>query len=213
MPKDGKYDRQTAKFIATLIQNFPKIPSEEMQRLIDDPETIQENLERAFCLVDAHNFPVFRTIQIGTHSCVKSLRQDIEKSGQRISCNEILDRIKLASTPVTLNLVRLSVNDLGFEKGATTRNIYARARKLDLGLCPAEAGPQLRLQYKDQPEDETLFIAMKPIIKLDNKRFVVFCLQRYNSNFLSEKTSQLVEGLGGPDFFWGAHYEWVFVSN
>ncbi len=44
----------------------------------------------------------------------------------------------------TVNLIRLTVEDLGFEGGATTEQIYAKAAELGLELCPAEAGPALR---------------------------------------------------------------------
>ncbi len=43
------------------------------------------------------------------------------------------------------------------------REIYARAQQLGFGLAAAEIGPQLRLQYLDQPVGEFLIIGMAPI--------------------------------------------------
>lgn len=62
-----------------------------------------------------------------------------------------------------IDLVKLTVRDLGFPKGATTDEIYEKAKELGLELCPAETGPYLRLQYKDQPMNEYLRIGMKQI--------------------------------------------------
>lgn len=79
-----------------------------------------------------------------------------------------------------LNTVRLRVADLGFPRGALTREIIGseqdtdlfghpapftggRGKQLDLDLCPPEAGPELRLQYDDQPLGERVYIAMRPI--------------------------------------------------
>ncbi len=59
-----------------------------------------------------------------------------------------------------IDLVRLTVKDLGFPDGATTQEIYDKAEKLGLELCPAEVGPHLRLQY---PGKEWMLIAMKQI--------------------------------------------------
>src|SRR5262249_10820050 len=41
--------------------------------------------------------------------------------------------------------------------------IYARARQIGFGLVAAEVGPQLRLQYFDQPMGEFLIVGMQPI--------------------------------------------------
>jgi len=62
-----------------------------------------------------------------------------------------------------LNLVRISVKDLGFPNGAKTDEIYTKAKKLGLELCPAEVGPQLRLQQLDQPNGDWFYIGMKQI--------------------------------------------------
>lgn len=69
--------------------------------------------------------------------------------------------------PEQIELVRLKVRDLGFKNDATTEEIYRRAEKLGLEVCPAEVGPNLRLQYMDQPTGEYFWIAMKQITDRD----------------------------------------------
>jgi hypothetical protein len=64
----------------------------------------------------------------------------------------------------TIDLVKLQVKDLEISaEFPTTTQIYARAKELGLELCPAWVGPQLRVDYEDQPIDEWLFVAMEPI--------------------------------------------------
>lgn len=60
-------------------------------------------------------------------------------------------------------LVRLTVADLGFKSGATTDQIYERARILGLELCPADTGPNYRLKYRSQPLNEWIYMGMKQI--------------------------------------------------
>ena len=63
-----------------------------------------------------------------------------------------------------INLVRLTVKDLFSDsQNHTTQEIYQRAQELGLELCPAEVGPNYRLQYQDQPMNEWLYIGMKQI--------------------------------------------------
>ncbi|MBU3934801.1 hypothetical protein KKC00_02470 [Patescibacteria group bacterium] len=61
------------------------------------------------------------------------------------------------------DLVRLKVGDLRLEGNPTTEQIYTKIQEFGLELCPAEVGPQYRLQYADQPADEYLYIGMKQI--------------------------------------------------
>ena len=67
---------------------------------------------------------------------------------------------RVVAKETDVDLIVMSVTDLGFPEGASLKDIYAKARALGLYLCPVEVGPQLRLQYHDQPQDEPLFIAM-----------------------------------------------------
>jgi len=63
----------------------------------------------------------------------------------------------------TIDLVRLSVADLGFPNGATTGQICNRAVELGLELCPAEVAPYQRLQDLNQPLGERYHIVTKSI--------------------------------------------------
>ena len=89
-------------------------------------------------------------------------------------------RRRAAGLPYTVGTVVLAVRDLGYPEGATTREIIGtdedtdehgdpasfscgQGAQLGLDLCPADLGPHLRLQYRDQPLGERLHIAMKPI--------------------------------------------------
>ncbi|TAK96392.1 hypothetical protein EPO05_01940 [Patescibacteria group bacterium] len=55
------------------------------------------------------------------------------------------DFVTLAK-PERLNLVRLTVEDLGFEDATMAQEIYQKAQEFGLDLCPTEVGPQLPLQ-------------------------------------------------------------------
>jgi hypothetical protein len=81
--------------------------------------------------------------------------------------SEIIGRpaFALSRTKSKLDLVVLSVFELGFKEGASIKDIYARAELLGFALCPPEVGPLLRLQYLDQPQRELLHIAMQPIAR------------------------------------------------
>lgn len=73
---------------------------------------------------------------------------------------DIQSKTKFSRESQTYELVRFTVEQLGFPGGATTDEIYKKAEELGLELCPAEVGPHLRLQY---PGKEWMLIAMKQI--------------------------------------------------
>jgi hypothetical protein len=110
--------------------------------------------------------PVWKTIALGAPGGMEALRAAL---GERCRVGglaaEMLDRAAAAGRPGDpADLVVLSVAELGFAGGASRAAIYQRARALGLRLCPAEVGPQLRLQYPEQPRGEFLHVAMEPVV-------------------------------------------------
>lgn len=65
-----------------------------------------------------------------------------------------------------VDLVNLSLGELGFSEEVSLEEVNRRAQKLGLRLCPSWVGLILRLQYNDQPQKESLFIGMLPVDKL-----------------------------------------------
>ena len=91
----------------------------------------------------------------------KMERQNIKIGGYTKSMFDNRD-FTTAKKSEHADLVRLKVRDLNLDN-PTTENIFKKAQELGLELCPAEVGPQYRLQYIDQPMNEWLYIAMKQI--------------------------------------------------
>ena len=112
-------------------------------------------------------FPIWKTIKLGTYKDVKSLREGLEKNGFRngdwSADVGTKPAFTLATEEATINLVNVSVGELGFTKATPLRDICTRAIVLGLKSCPAEVGPQLRLQYPDQPLGQWVHVAMEAI--------------------------------------------------
>lgn len=73
---------------------------------------------------------------------------------------DILEKTEFSQESQKYELVRFTFGQLGFPNGATTDEIYQKAKELEMELCPAEVGPHLRLQYNGK---EWMLIAMKQI--------------------------------------------------
>jgi hypothetical protein len=110
---------------------------------------------------------------------------------------------KTSKSTEELDLVRLTVGDLGFTNGATTDQIYSKAEEFGLGLCPAEVGPHLRLEYDDQPSGDWMYIAMKQIADRDGYPGV-FLLYRNGAEL------ELYARHAEPSYRWNADRQFVF---
>jgi hypothetical protein len=116
--------------------------------------------------------------------------------------NDILGNVVVIPSEVELDLAIVTVADLGFEEGATREDIYRVAEDLGLQVLPPDVGPQLRLQYAEQPRGEWLLIGMKPITTTVGP--VIFFIGNDDDGcWLSTRC-------GRPDSFWLPDRRWVF---
>ncbi|UWU72378.1 hypothetical protein [Bradyrhizobium sp. NC92] len=116
----------------------------------------------------ARDVATWKTITIGTFANSLTLRNDLASKGCSVGgqAAEILARpaFTVSSQKTNVELVHLSPAQLGFTFDTVTlANVYARAQQVGLKLAAAEVGPQLRIQYFDQPVGEFLIIGMEPI--------------------------------------------------
>lgn len=118
-------------------------------------------------ITSAQTTPVWKTIVVGTADTL-GLRNALSaaRCGVGDLAEQILWRPAFSFSPARMDvdLVKLSAADLGFRgRTASLGKIYAQAQQLGFQLASAEIGPQLRLQYFDQPIGEFLHIGMEPI--------------------------------------------------
>jgi hypothetical protein len=116
----------------------------------------------------ASDVRIWKTITLGTYKGVVAYRDALDSARIKIgdSADEILGRpaFPYTRTKTGVELAVLSAADLGVESDESSlTDVYKRARQAGLELCPAEVGPQLRLDYRNQPLGDALNIAMEPI--------------------------------------------------
>jgi len=119
-----------------------------------------------------------------------------------------------------VKIVILTVADLGFPEAATTTEIIGtdydtdeheisapftggRGQQLGLELCPPEVAPQYRLKYTDQPLDERLYVAMKPIASSDGEPRIFVLGHNADGLFLDAARAR-------PDDTWHPNNKFMF---
>jgi hypothetical protein len=207
MTQQKTYDPHTAKFLAVVGENMPReLTSDLMQHWIQNPKGLQKVLRNALC-PPAH-YTVWRTLTLGLHKTPAAYRKALLAAGHTIGSwgDEILGRITCAKQEARVNLVALSVADLGFKDGAYYKDICAKAVEMGLELCPAEVGPAFRLAHTDQSHGEWLRIAMDAIDVRCGDR-LGFAMSRDNDGLW------LNDFDGRPDGFCYAGDRFVFVCR
>lgn len=156
----GQYYRRTAAIADRLGKSL-------------DFDTVMQALQRIhdgeFAAREAampHEFPVWKTIQIGGKSR-EQLLQELKAANCGVTswAEDIMGKeaFTTLSEPESIDLARVEVRELGFTKNPTTAEIWARIRELGHDVCPAEVGPHLRLQFSDQPKGDYFWVAMEAI--------------------------------------------------
>jgi hypothetical protein len=154
--------------------------------------------------------PIWKTITVGGSKGVNALRAAMEAAPCRIligdDADEILGRpaFLFIKSPVELDLVVLSVFELGFSDRASLHDICARAVAQGFELCPAEVGPALRFNYLDQPLGEFLHIAMRPVARYTGE-LVDFSVGNAGAGLI------LIGGDGQPDVMLSGAERFVFI--
>lgn len=105
-----------------------------------------------------------------------------------------------------VSLVIVCLESLGFSEPATIDQIYEKAKKLGLELCPAEVGPQFRLLDIRETDGYHIFVGMKPIS--DSEGYP--CVFGIGGTNISGKP-ELNERQASPDDRWSNATEFVFV--
>jgi hypothetical protein len=183
------------------------------------PQVFSQNLEHIYT-----SFPNGRTEKAEVNIGNKTKEDLIKELEEREKSTNPEDKIYIysgaksmlqkpefavISKPEKRNLIKLKVQDLGFEKNPTTEQIYKRAEELGLELCPPEIGPHLRLNYqeifkREQAKGEWLRIGMKQITD-SNGYPKVFCVYRNDDG-----ERWLVIYWAKPENEWTLESEFVF---
>lgn len=156
-------------------------------------------------------FPTWKTISIGNFTNVQEIKKALLDSGFRIGswADDVLksSNFTLSTIERKIDLVRITPKDLGFSNGAYRKDIYKRALEVGLKLCPLEVGPQLRLQYLDQPKLESLQIGMEPQVDSEGHESE-FRVVYGGDNFI-----WLVGDHKHPNDFWAPEEYFIFMKS
>lgn len=147
-----------------LFTSFPdgKIARDEVMIGAKDRVELLEALERQGIDVSEHAKEMIKSLDFMPNSSVLNG----------------ISRDRIFQDGEVVNVVRLSVRDLGFMNPPTKNELLAKAQECGLELCSAEVGLLYRLLYVDQPQNELLYIGMKPVAVSGNP--FIFMLGRHN---------------------------------
>jgi len=151
---------------------------------------------------------IWRTTTLGFHKGVNSYRDALDAAKIKIgdAADEILGRpaFHYVKEKVEVELTLVSAAELGVETESPLSEVYQRATQFGLTLCPPEVGPQLRLDYRNQPVGESLLIAMEPV-KTYHGEPTILSLMNFGSGLA------LVGSDGRPESIVSGYLRFVFA--
>jgi hypothetical protein len=190
------YHKDTAEFIATICRSIPHLSTDLMRGWIHNPTALKNVLRSALCSPQTldppqatlHEFATWKRIKLGAYENVTELTKDLESSGFKMSewAADIIGNpmFTLTNQERTVDLVNVSVAELGCTTPALLREIHARALNAGLQLCPPDAGPQIRRQYSEHPLGMCLGVAMEAIRGSDGNKYFFRVLRVHSGLWL-----------------------------
>ena len=119
------------------------------------PETPPQQWEHPLNERDRSPASMPGTVRIGGVEKAELLASLLERGVQLNPAGEALfddPRFTVLAESRIVEIVSVSVAELGFPEGAVRAQVAARALESGLRECPLELGPHLRLQFAEQPE-------------------------------------------------------------
>lgn len=117
---------------------------------------------------------ILKTIMLGLEESPEDYLKALEEAdvsiGERFIC--VVNNVSVSSEPVELDLIAVSVADLGSKNGTKRSKICEAGIALGFELCPAEAALALRLGYEEQPCGESLHMAMESLVDSTGAKYV-----------------------------------------
>lgn len=144
--------------------------------------------------------PVWKTVKVGTHKSEKDLKKAVEDEGHKFSdwVVHLFNQKKfglVTDGERTIDLYTATVAELGFPKGGTVKEIYAKLDQLGFGVCPQETAVQLRRVYKDQPMNERRIVITEPVADADGYLHVLYVARDSDGSWVDRRYA-------GPGRFW-----------
>lgn len=131
---------------------------------------LSHDVEHIYTAFPEGRVKIIKDLELGTGPKTgEEFIQFLEAQGYRVEdyAKRLLrsPEFKVSQEPQKIDLVILRVDSMGrqFANGESWQVINERALEFGLGRCPAEAGPQFRSQYSNQPKGEWIGIGMEPI--------------------------------------------------
>jgi hypothetical protein len=105
---------------------------------------------------------VWRTIQINIAKNYTGILKILKENNCVIEeyAEFVLSYYSSTAKEETIQIVNISPADLGFKKETNYKSICKRARKFGLETCSLDLATMLRIEYKNQPENEHLVVAI-----------------------------------------------------
>ena len=115
------------------------------------------------------SIPPWRTVTLGLHEDAGSYHTALRAAGMFVS-EWHLPGSSILPVPAKIDLAIVSPRSLGLGAcdpfgSVPLYQVFKNAKNRGLRLCPAEVGPALRLLYLDQPKEESVAIAMEPVLR------------------------------------------------